>query len=70
MGRIAPFALVFLVGLAGFTRLYLAVHWLSDVVAGLVLGASLALVMGLLAPAQAANGPRYRFEPANTAAQA
>lgn len=57
MGRIAPFAFVFLAGLADFTRLYLGVHWLSDVVAGLVLGASLVLIVVALAPAQAANGP-------------
>ncbi|MDP2935587.1 MAG: phosphatase PAP2 family protein [Dehalococcoidia bacterium] len=57
MGRIAPFTFAFLAGLAGFTRLYLGVHWLTDVVAGLVLGASVGLEMGLLAPAQAANGP-------------
>ena len=49
-------------GLMGLSRAYLAAHWLSDAVAGVLLGTSCALVMALLVHAirirrEGADGP-------------
>jgi len=43
--RVGVVALVLLGCLLGLSRVYLGMHWLSDVVAGLLLGAALALVV-------------------------
>lgn len=42
--RLAGLVLVILVPLLGLSRVYLGYHWLSDVVAGLLLGSALALL--------------------------
>lgn len=42
---LGAFALILFALLAGLTRVYLGYHWLSDVVAGLSLGAALALLV-------------------------
>lgn len=43
--RIGPLAVVIVAFFCGFTRIYLGDHWLSDVVAGMILGASFAMVV-------------------------
>jgi len=43
LGRLAPFVFTVLALMLGFARIYLGYHWLSDVVAGLTVGASMAL---------------------------
>jgi undecaprenyl-diphosphatase len=43
--RIGPLAVVIVAFFCGFARIYLGNHWLSDVVAGMILGASLAVVV-------------------------
>lgn len=42
--RLAALGLIPLMGMLGFARIYLGYHWLTDVVGGLVLGGSLALL--------------------------
>ena len=45
MARAAALGVTLLALLGGFTRIYLGYHWLSDVAAGLILGAALALIV-------------------------
>ncbi|MEA2640316.1 MAG: hypothetical protein QOF51_1710 [Chloroflexota bacterium] len=52
LGRLASPAVVFvgvLIGVMGFTRIYLGYHWTSDVIAGLLLGWALALPLAIAA---------------------
>ena len=44
VSRLAALGLVPLLGLLGFARIYLGYHWLSDVVGGMILGGTLALL--------------------------
>jgi cation-transporting ATPase E len=48
LARIGPAVGVVVALLGGFTRIYLGYHWLSDVVGGLILGASLAIFVAPL----------------------
>jgi membrane-associated phospholipid phosphatase len=52
LSRAAAVGFIVLIPLVGFTRLYIGDHWLSDVAAGILLGAALAL---LVAPPVAAR---------------
>ncbi len=45
VGRLAPIILGLLAALMSLSRVYMGYHWLSDVVAGMILGAALALIV-------------------------
>ena len=56
--RIGPALCVVVALLFGFTRIYLGYHWFSDVIAGLVLGGSLALFVAPLVVRREGSGLR------------